>query len=432
MRYGSKMNTIIRSVVRALFILLLIGDNVEFGVAQAATASQEGEESVSQSIQASILIVPPREHAVYTLYGHAALRIRIDQGEKISDLVYNYGVFDFDAPHFIAKFVSGRTDDYRVASCYTPYYIQDYVGYGCDVYELVLNLTPIEASHLQAILEENIKPENAYYHYNFIYDNCATRLVDILESVIEGEIQYPDENAGFPQRSPREMIDECSDKRPWLRLGTDLALGVPADEKVSVRHQLFLPLNLMTIFRACRIENEEGVSRELVVKENTYMPEHKLPPHYATPVLLHPGALGCVLMLAALFFFFVDRKGERKYLIVYIIFFASLGVLSLILYFLSFISLHPLTYPNLNLIALHPLHLLLGVPLLIWKPYSKSSYYYHFVNLLLQLVYMVMIFFTSLQSPNFSIISWSLAATILSFHQILLYSYKKLSNYEKS
>ena len=57
------------------------------------------------STQVSLLTTMPCDKAVYTLWGHSALRVKTDT----TDDVYNYGVFSF-GDGFVCRFVRGETD----------------------------------------------------------------------------------------------------------------------------------------------------------------------------------------------------------------------------------------------------------------------------------------------------------------------------------
>lgn len=115
-------------------------------------------------MKVSLLTSAPYEGEVYTLYGHAALRI---QGEEQKlDLVFNYGLFSFSQPNFIYRFAKGETD-YMLGACRYADYIVEYQMRGSTVTEQVLNLTPDECRAIWQALEVNYQPQNRTYRYNF-------------------------------------------------------------------------------------------------------------------------------------------------------------------------------------------------------------------------------------------------------------------------
>ena len=78
---------------------------------------------------------------IYELYGHTMLRVRYAG----VDVVYNYGIFDFDAPNFMYRFVKGDTD-YKVVGYSSQYSLLGYENR--KVVEQELNLTTQQAAEV--------------------------------------------------------------------------------------------------------------------------------------------------------------------------------------------------------------------------------------------------------------------------------------------
>ena len=57
-------------------------------------------------MQISLLTCAPGEE-LYARFGHTALRV-VDPANQV-DIVFNYGIFDFDTEQFYWKFVKGET-----------------------------------------------------------------------------------------------------------------------------------------------------------------------------------------------------------------------------------------------------------------------------------------------------------------------------------
>lgn len=117
---------------------------------------------------------------IYELEGHAGLRINHPQ---LGDFTVNWGVFDFNSPNFVYRFVKGETD-YIAAAAPTEYFLRAYHRQGRTVRELSLNLDSIQAERITALALENLKPENRVYRYNYVLDNCATRPLEMIEAAI--------------------------------------------------------------------------------------------------------------------------------------------------------------------------------------------------------------------------------------------------------
>ncbi|MDR2232876.1 MAG: DUF4105 domain-containing protein, partial [Tannerella sp.] len=68
----------------------------------------KAQAQLSEQAQISLMTCSPTDEAVYTLYGHTALRV-YDPDNKI-DIVFNYGLFDTSRPFFMYHFVKGELD----------------------------------------------------------------------------------------------------------------------------------------------------------------------------------------------------------------------------------------------------------------------------------------------------------------------------------
>jgi hypothetical protein len=130
---------------------------------------------------------------IYSVYGHSALRIVIPA--KNSDLVYNWGVFDFSTPHFAWEFAKGKLDYMLGVSSYDSF-LKEYYAETRWVISQKFNLESRDNEKLFALIVDNLKPENIKYKYDFYYDNCSTRIRDLVEKAIGKDLMYPPEESG--------------------------------------------------------------------------------------------------------------------------------------------------------------------------------------------------------------------------------------------
>lgn len=368
---------------------------------------------LSDKAEISLLTSAPYDEEVFTLYGHAALRIHDPLREL--DLIFNYGIFDFSKPHFIYRFAKGETD-YMLGVANFPDYVTEYQLRGSDVTEQVLDLLPGEKNRIWQALLENYQPENRVYRYNFFFDNCATRLAALTEKNVYGTIRYidPPEPKTF-----RELINHCTRNHPWLTFGCDLALGSPTDRVATPHEMMFLPFYLKEAFANAKVIDPAGKERPLVKEtrvigasgasadkalapaketmastkgsitttEEISTPVKKMeesaeeveesdetPPFIASPMA---ASLLLFLLVAGLTFVEWRKKNYFRWLDCLLFFVAGAG--GVILFFLSFISVHPATWPNWSLVWLNPLDLF-AVILFCVKKARKAAYYYHFIN----------------------------------------------------
>ncbi|MBR1449509.1 MAG: DUF4105 domain-containing protein [Prevotella sp.] len=299
------------------------------------------------SIEFGLITCSPHDE-VYSLYGHTAIRCHnLSTG---ADAIFNYGVFNFKAPHFVLRFVFGLTD-YELECVPARYFWPYYQKWGSQVTEHVLDLTNDEKQRLMEALIENCKPENKTYRYNYFFDNCSTRPRNIIEDNLDGSVIYqprPDY-----QRTFREMIHEHTVKHPWAAFGNDILLGIKADRQATQREQEFLPDNLRRDFELALVDRD-GVTTPLVKERR---------------VLVRPGVqmvnegfplspMHCaVLLLAVSLAVFIYEHFKRQTLRWFDAVLMLLTGLAGIVLFVMIFSQHPTTSINLQILVLNPLSL---------------------------------------------------------------------------
>lgn len=191
-------------------------------------------ESQSPSVIISILTCSPGDE-LYSIYGHNA--IRVQNLETGSDLVYNYGTFDFDTPGFALKFMRGQLPYLLSVASYDDF-LYEYQYYKRSVTEQILNLDEPTAEKIIIFLQINMLPENRAYAYDFFKDNCATRIRDVLEQNI-ATLHWDEQRA--TEKTFRSIIKEYQRPMAWADFGIDLIIGAPADQKTSLSEEMFIP-----------------------------------------------------------------------------------------------------------------------------------------------------------------------------------------------
>lgn len=193
-------------------------------------------QTLSPSARATLMTFGPGED-LYSVFGHTGIRIQ-DPMLGI-DRVYNYGQFDFRTDNFYVKFLRG-TLPYQIGvnDMYTIMYA--YQAENRTIREQVLALSPAQKQRLFGALETNLLPENREYRYKFYYDNCATRPRDMLISASGDSLSIPSRNRPTGN-SYRDWMNKYLGEKPWAKLGMNLAIGQPADEKTDGWHAMYLP-----------------------------------------------------------------------------------------------------------------------------------------------------------------------------------------------
>jgi hypothetical protein len=336
---------------------------------------------VDSTVQAYLVTCAPGTET-YSIYGHSALRIK--NPATRSDSIYNWGVFDFSTPHFAWKFAKGRLD--YMLDVNTPQsFLGEYFYEKRSVYEQKINLEAEEIAKLLALLGENQKPENAKYRYDFFYDDCSTRIRDLLEKAIGSRLLYPpDEKKDQP--SFREMTGKYQKPYPWLKFGIDLIMGSPGERKTTLRDRMFLPIDL-----------QDGLSQALVNRGGRMVPLLRNPDillqfdlpvskpgFYTSPVFLFTLLLIVIIILLSL----NQNKNFNRILDLFL--FTAFSALSILMIFFNFFTDHMQMRWNLNIIWLSPFVLLCLTSLIInkeWKSWFRVVFFLCLIALLIQLVF---------------------------------------------
>ena len=315
---------------------------------QKAFANKAYRIEFFDSVEVSLLTCQPHDE-VYSLYGHTALRWH-DLRLGGLDLAFNYGVFDFKKPHFVARFVFGLTD-YELGAYPYKYFVEEYRRFGSMVTEQVLNLTDEEKSAIHEALAINLRPENKIYRYNFFYSNCTTKARDIIEQCIKGNLKYTERKDYTP--TYREMIHSMTERNPWSRFGNDLLLGIKADQKTDLRQQEFLPYNLLYDFDHAQIY-ADGTYRPLVKERRIAVPAGVQIVQEGFP--LSPLACAIILLAVSLLLFTLEWRRKRVFMLWDIVLMLLTSTLGIVLTLMLF-SQHPTVSLNLQIILLNPLPL---------------------------------------------------------------------------
>lgn len=359
----------LKSIFRTLCLLaavLLVSTDVK--------AQNDAVTAYYDSVEVSLLTCQPHEE-IYSLYGHTALRYH--DLKRNEDWAFNYGIFNFHAPHFVLRFVFGLTD-YELGVIPTDIFKQEYRRFGSQVTEQVLNLTNEEKHAIHKALYENYRPENRVYRYNYFYDNCTTRARDMVERNINGQVRYQD-NPDY-EATYREMVRECTMAHPWATWGNDFLLGIKADLKTDQRQQEFLPNNLLHDFARAQIIRTDGRYVPLVKETRQIVPSGVQIVEQDFP--LTPTECAIILLIISLLVFAYEWKKRQTLKWWDILLMTMQGLMGLVLFVMIF-SQHPTTSINLQILLFNPLPLFY-----IYNMYRRKKT--HYWNLL---VCMVLLFY---------------------------------------
>ena len=293
-------------------------------------------------IQISLLTCSPGKE-VWAQYGHTA--IRYYDKESGEDLAINYGIFSLDQTYFIPRFVLGMTD-YRMGVQPMDMFLAQYSYEGRGVIEQVLNLSAEDKEVIYKALQENMKPENVVYRYNYFFDNCTTRARDMLVNHLHGKVVYPpaEEDATF-----RSMIHKWNNKYEWTQFGEDLLLGVNADRKTTKSEQQFLPENLRSDFDKAKYNGKPLVKETNVLLDaETEVVEPVFP--------LSPLSVALIFAVISLVMMLFSYRRQQVYWAWDLALMLTSGLMGII-FFVMIFSQHPCVSLNFILLFFNPVPL---------------------------------------------------------------------------
>ncbi len=372
--------------------------------------------SASDSIRISLLTCAPGSE-IYSLFGHTA--IRCENLTKKEDWVFNYGMFSFNTPNFVYRFVKGETD-YQLGVIEYPYFEGEYAMRGSSVYQQELNLTPEEKDGIIRLLRENYRPANRTYRYNYFYDNCTTRARDKIEQGIAGKVVYPETEGKHTFRS---IVREYTEGHEWSAFGIDLCLGSEADEPIDERKQMFAPFYMLDFARRAMIHRADTVV-PLVKAEKKLLdfPEKDEELFEKGEGLSLPSPMTCALawwMLTIGIMAWSIWKNKVCW-IWDIILFGIQGLGGCVIAFLFFFSLHPTVGSNWLLMILNPLPLVY-LPFMVYKAIKGRKDLFHAINAVVLTLFIILVPFIQ-QKFNPTVLPLALNLLTCSIGHLIIYN----------
>jgi hypothetical protein len=312
-----------------------------------------------EELTVSLITYGPGDQ-VFERFGHVALSIR--DARTGQDLAYNWGMFDFNQPNFLGRFLSGDTR-YWMEGFPTERFNALYVRDNRSIRRQTLALTSVERAALQEFVTWNAREENRYYRYDYYQDNCSTRIRDALEWATRGRLK-PALNVPGDGRTWRGETERITATDFLTYAGIELALGRNADKQLSQWEEAFLPEHMAAGFGSLVLRDDSGrryrfVDADTVLFEANRIPMPSEPPDRNMMAML----LG--LTLAGLIAVLADARGRFTRVLLSLLvgsWYLVGGVLGTLLLLAGTVTKHaPYMGDNTTLLQLHPLLLVAAV-----------------------------------------------------------------------
>lgn len=282
--------------------------------------------SPNDDIQVSVLTVGVADES-HSLYGHTAIRIK-DEFRGI-DVVYNYGMFDFRTPNFALRFVKGDMQYFAGAYPYADFE-DNYRFENRSIYEQVLRLSTRQKLALITALEASISGDEKFYTYKFIDRNCTTKVIDVINDVLQKEVIYKHDVSDLTYR---EVLYPYAEHQFFQKLGINIIFGAKTDEQAT---KIFLPFDLKNNLDQTEYKDQPFVTQTKTLFQDTRVQHH-----------VWWDSIYTVLAVLLLIVVLNNKIVTNSYFII-------IGVLGIFFCFVGFYSFHREIFWNYNVLFFNP------------------------------------------------------------------------------
>lgn len=352
--------------VRPRKALQLLLGAIVLAASRALPAQAPADTSSQSRLQVSLLTFGQGD-PVFERFGHNAIRIHDPLGGL--DVSWNWGMFSFEEPNFLGRFLSG-TSRYWVEGFETEPLLQYYRNNNRSAVEQVLNLSASQKDALLQFVRRSALEENKYYRYDYFRDNCSTRVRDALDTVLGGALKRAWADS-LSSHSFRGEALRLTEEAALSRMGIDIALGPLADTRMSAWNEAYVPMRLRDRLRGVVVPGPQGAAVRLVASERLLFDAARAAE--APAPLVFPGlyvvfALGALVPLA-LFgglafmsalrgrWLAAQRVARVVVASVSAVWYALTGLLGTLVVFMELFSAHVFWYNNWNVLLLTPVAL---------------------------------------------------------------------------
>jgi len=352
---------------------------------------------------------------LYTAFGHSAFRI-YDPVLKI-DKVYNYGTFDFNVPNFYLNFIEGNLM-YQLSTTTFSRFLSTYYYENRWVKTQELNLNTFEVQEIFNFLENNAKPENKLYQYDFFYNNCSTKIENVIVAVLKDKVTF-NNNHITTNKTHRDLIADYTANFKWAKFGIDLALGSVIDNKATKDAYKFLPDYIYQAFDNATISNKNE-TKPLVKSKSTLLKSKK----EDKPLrLIQPLPVFSMISILLIWFTYRNYKSNKRSKWIDFTLYFTTGFIGIVVLLLWFATAHTATYKNFNFLWAFAPNLIVAFYMLKSKLPKWLMYYNLLLSILVVLMLLLWVF--KIQVFNNALLP-VIFALILRYYYLILQNKKQV------
>jgi hypothetical protein len=329
----------------------------------------------------------------YSLFGHTV--IRVSDMDNNLDVIYNYGVFDFDTPNFVMQFTKGDLNYYIANNRYVDF-INQYAYEKRDVYEQELNIPLTLKQELFDNLAQSLLSEERLYQYKFIDNNCTSKVVDIINKTLKAKVIIKKVDTDLTYRT---ILFPYFDNHFYEKLGTSIIFGRKVDQMGT---KIFLPFELQKNLKLIQYQDQPlcGENKAILVFEK------EIPTSWWNNCYTYLLLLGFVIL--------INKKAIN------FIYLLIIAVLGLLFTFLGFYSSHQELGYNYNILLFNPALLILFY---FWRTKNtKWTYKLAGFNILMMVLY----FFLMLNKVHLLLITPILITNLVVLTRIAIRNKKRI------
>ncbi len=349
---------------------------------------------------------------LYSSFGHSAFRVQ--DREKSIDWIFNYGTFNFNTPNFYGKFARGKLL-YSLSKQRFENFLYAYELENRWVKEQILDISPRERNEIFAFLEDNHKPQNRDYKYDFLLENCSTKIPEVLQEVLGNEIIFTN-YLQDSHKTFRDLIQENLTWNSWSSFGIDLALGAVIDREADFKQYMFLPNYVFSQLEHTQVDEKPLVSRVRTILDYNLQDRGN---YFTSSPLFWLG----LLFLFTSTITYIDLRNKVRSRVLDVIIFLLTGLAGCLIFFLWFFTDHTATALNLNVLWAFPFNLFMVYFLVKYKNLPPwATPYLTVLLILLGVTGLIWIFGIQIFSPVVGVLLLTLGLRF----GFLLYHVKKI------